>query len=331
MTAKNRAADKGPADHPFRPFRTAVLRGLGVVLPPLLTIVILLWIWGTLDQYLLDPAKGWTRDIWVAAMGKDVRKPLQEGDLPSGEWGKPSVVVDGVKYELSLDGTYIPVGYRRLDTGRFVPDHVYQVVDGKLPEGERETADAVYRRYVELQYLRPYYVIPFFLSVFVLLLYLLGKFMAAGVGRFFYGSFERIITRVPFVRKVYSSVKQVSDFLLTDRQIEYSRVVAVEWPRKGIWTLALVTGPSFDDVRAAANEDVLSVLVPTSPMPMTGFTATVKRSETVDLDITVDEAIQFIVSCGVVVPPDQMGKLPASATTSAPAISASESSPPADS
>lgn len=68
------------------------------------------------------------------------------------------------------------------------------------------------------------------------------------------------------------------------------------------------------DIEAAANEPVLSVLIPTSPMPMTGFTLTVKKSETVDLKISFDEAIQFIVSCGVVVPPSQMQHLEAEST-----------------
>ncbi|MEO8497700.1 MAG: DUF502 domain-containing protein, partial [Planctomycetota bacterium] len=80
------------------------------------------------------------------------------------------------------------------------------------------------------------------------------------------------------------------------------RVVAVEYPRKGIWSVGFVTGESFADIRAAANEPVLSVLIPTSPLPMTGMTVTVLKSEAVDLNVTIDQAIQFFVSCGVVVP-----------------------------
>ena len=175
-----------------------------------------------------------------------------------------------------------------------------------------KSAKEIYRRYVELRYLRPYQMIPYFLCGFILVLYLLGKFMAAGAGRFFGGTFERGINRVPIVRKVYSSAKQVSDFFLTDREtVQYSRVVAVEWPRKGIWCLSLVTGSSLKEVEAAAGEEVLSVLIPNSPLPVTGFTVSVRKSETIELDITIDEAIQFIVSCGVVVPPSQMERLQA--------------------
>jgi uncharacterized membrane protein len=85
--------------------------------------------------------------------------------------------------------------------------------------------------------------------------------------------------------------------------------VAVEWPRKGVWSLGLVTGESMQDIEAAANEPVLSVLVCTSPMPMTGFTVTVRKCETVDLNISIDQAFQFIISCGVVVPAQQVRKL----------------------
>ena len=83
------------------------------------------------------------------------------------------------------------------------------------------------------------------------------------------------------------------------------KVVAVEYPRRGIWSLGFVTGESMLDIRSAANEPVVSVLIPTSPMPATGFTMTVLKSETIDMNITVDQALQFIVSCGVVVPPHQ--------------------------
>jgi uncharacterized membrane protein len=108
------------------------------------------------------------------------------------------------------------------------------------------------------------------------------------------------------VRSVYSSVKQVSDFLFSQREVEYTRVVAVEYPRKGIWSLGMVTGESLLDIRSAADEPVLSVLIPTSPMPVTGYTINVRKSETIDLNITVDQAFQFVVSCGVVIPPQQL-------------------------
>jgi uncharacterized membrane protein len=171
-----------------------------------------------------------------------------------------------------------------------------------------QTAKGVYQRYVELKYLQPYKVLPAFLAIFILILYLLGKFMAARIGRLLVDTFERGVHQLPLVRSVYSSVKQVSDFLFTFREIEYTRVIAVEYPRMGIWSLGFVTGESMDDIEAAANEPVLSVLMPTSPMAVTGYTINVKKSEVLDLNITVDQACQFIISCGVVCPPRQLSE-----------------------
>ncbi len=82
--------------------------------------------------------------------------------------------------------------------------------------------------------------------------------------------------------------------------------MAVEYPRRGIWSIGFVTGESIARIRAVAEEPVLSVLMPTSPIPGTGFTISVRKSETVDLDIPVDQALQFVVSCGVVLPEDEM-------------------------
>jgi uncharacterized membrane protein len=294
-----------------RPVRAAVLRGLAVVMPPLLTILIFVWALGLIRQYVYDPFYGLIRDgiVWATA---DIRYPEE---LPPEERGERNPSIEGVRYQKLQHG----------DKTVYVPVSVYNTVK-EDPEVETlpTTGTEVYRRYVESTKLQPRKAIPLFICGFILVLYLLGKFMAAKAGRFFYGFFERGITRVPFVRKVYSSVKQVSDFLLSDRQVEYSRVVAVEWPRKGIWSLALVTGSSFDDIRAAANEDVLSVLIPTSPMPMTGFTVTVRKSETIDLDITIDQAVQYIVSCGVVVPPGRVEQMRAAQERPAALIAASK-------
>jgi len=270
------------------PFRSAVLRGMGLVAPPLLTIVIFLWVGGTIDRYVLKPMTVGLRDTLVWAVA-DIREEIPNSD-PSTRTATADSLV-----------------FYRLGNDDYVPLEVYDLVrknqgDKPLPR----TGYAVYQRYVELQYLSPYLVVPAFVAVFVLLLYLLGKFIAAGIGRFFWGLFERGIHQLPLIRNVYSSVKQVSDFLFSPREIEYTRVVAVEYPRRGIWSLGMVTGESLLDIRSAANEPVLSVLIPTSPMPVTGYTITVPRSETIDLNISIDQAFQFIVSCGVVIPPQQL-------------------------
>jgi uncharacterized membrane protein len=268
------------------PFWRAVSHGLGVLLPPLLTIVIFLWMGSTIENYALEPVISLAERIVRFAIA-DIRR---EEAIPPAERGKQNPVVDGI-------------AYHRLENGEYVPQAVYDLV--KFHPGEEgipRTASQVYRIYIRSAYLHPYAVIPAFVLIFTLLLYLLGKFMAAGIGRFFVSLIEGAIERVPVVRNVYSSVKQVSGFLLNERPLQVSRVVAVEYPRKGIWQIGFVTGEGLGDIEAMVGEQCLSVLVCTSPMPMTGFTVIVRRSECLDLHMTLDQAIQFIVSCGVVIP-----------------------------
>ena len=277
-----------PAKVKQRPFRRAVLRGLGVVLPPLLTIVILVWVWNTVQDYVLVHVESAARQVIVWSIAE-----IHE-TVPGG--GRPSQTV-----------RHNDVVYVRLGDDRYVPRYVVERVRKNLhTEPMPDTAKGVYQRYVDICYLHPSVVIPVFLCLFILLLYLLGKFLAAGVGRMLWNAFEQIIHRLPLIRNVYSSVKQVTDFVFSEREIEFRRVVAVQYPRKGIWSIGFVTGESMLDIQAVANEPVLSVLIPTSPMPVTGFTVTVRKSEAVDLEMTIDQAIQFIVSCGVVVPPQQL-------------------------
>jgi uncharacterized membrane protein len=197
--------------------------------------------------------------------------------------------------------------YRRLENDTYIPLHVYEKVRRQLAgQSLPQHAKDYYRQYVNLVWLRPYYVIPLFLAVFTLLLYLLGKFLAAGIGGALWNAFETLIIRVPIVRSVYSAIKQVVDFFFGEREMEFTRVVAIEFPRRGTWTVGFVVSEGFDELAAAANEPVLSVWVPCSPAPMSGFIITLPKREVLDLNVTVDQALQYVISCGVVVPPQQL-------------------------
>ena len=255
-------------------------------MPPLITIAILLWLGGTIQNYVLEPISAGVQNI-VVRLIQDVRKPE---DFPASELASHFPVLNGVAYVSLEDGTYIP-------------KTVYDDVDKHRGEDPMpRTAPYIYQAYLRVTYLRPAVMIPLFLCGFILILYLLGKLIAAGVGRFTMGLVERGIARVPFVRSVYSAVKQVSAFLLNERTMDISQVVAVEYPRKGVWALGLATGVGMPAIEGIVGDECISVMICTSPMPMAGFTINVRRSEAIDLNITLDQAIQFIVSCGVVVP-----------------------------
>jgi uncharacterized membrane protein len=282
-------------------FRRAILRGLGVVMPPLLTLVLFIWAWNLIESYVLRPLEGGIRYMVVWNIEEVELEPPEGAILRD-----PNDLRDGFTYE--------GIVYVADDTGtRFLPQYVTQYVNANLHRlgpfnAAPETANAYWHRYVQLRYLPRSIVVPVFLLVFLVALYFLGRIFTHGLGRWTLNAFDRFINRLPLISNVYGSVKQVTDFVFSDREIEFNRVVAIEYPRKGIWSVGFVTGQSMTDIAATAGEPMLSVLMPTSPMPMTGFTVTVPRSEAIDLNITVDQAIQFVVSCGVVVPAAQQSE-----------------------
>jgi uncharacterized membrane protein len=281
---------------PTRPFRAAVLRGLGGFLAPLLTIVILLWVWQTLKYYILRPVETATRNViaWEIA---DVRNEVPTNALARAD--EPNV--------FTIDGTE----YYRLEVGDLIPRDVYDTVVRQSDQVPIRGRD-FYRRWVELKYLRPWVVVPVFLFVFLGLMYLLGSLFAVGIGRVFWSLFEDSIGRLPIVRAVYAPVKQVTEYMFRENEPQFNRVVAIEYPRRGVWTIAFVTGDGLVDLQKISGEPMLTVLFPTCPTPIAGNTKIVARRETIDLPMTVDQAFQYILSFGVVVPDEQVRKLAAS-------------------
>jgi uncharacterized membrane protein len=134
------------------------------------------------------------------------------------------------------------------------------------------------------------------------LIYFFGIFLASFVGRWIWRLVETFLTRTPVVGQVYPHVKQVTDFFLSEKRLQYSQVVAVEYPRKGIWSLGLLTGEAPKNVRERLGDDIVSVFMPSSPTPLTGYVVCTKRSEVVELTISIDEAFRFIISGGVLKP-----------------------------
>ena len=190
-----------------------------------------------------------------------------------------------------------------------VPYDVYSAVARDLPPGQMPTsAKAVYMEYVAHRYLGSVFPLSVItVCIFVFLFYFAGQFVSARMGTLMVRVVEnQVLARLPVVRNVYSSVKQVTDFIFTENQpVEYRRVAGVQYPRKGIWTIGFVTGESLKQIALGAGEPCVSVLIPTSPMPMTGFTVSIPKSEVIDLDITVEQAMQFCISCGVLTPSHQ--------------------------
>ncbi len=125
---------------------------------------------------------------------------------------------------------------------------------------------------------------------------------------------EGLLSRIPIVRTIYSSVKQVSDTLLSPQGNAFRKALLVEYPRKGSWTIGFLTGTPAEEVRrrvaqvqpagadAGAGAEMVSIYVPTTPNPTSGFFLMMRREDTLELDMSVDEALKYIVSMGVVTP-----------------------------
>ena len=113
---------------------------------------------------------------------------------------------------------------------------------------------------------------------------------------------EALLGRIPFVKSIYSSVKQVSDTLLSEKGNAFRKALLVEFPREGSWTIAFLTGTPDRGVAPHLPGDHVSVYVPTTPNPTGGYFLMLPRSRTRELDMTVDEALKYIISMGVVAP-----------------------------
>ncbi len=129
-----------------------------------------------------------------------------------------------------------------------------------------------------------------------------GAIVANFFGRRLVNVWEEFLSRIPFVRTVYSTVKQVTSTLFSDTSQSFREVVLVEYPRKGTWVLAFVTGETPEFLTGAAGMDLVNLFVPTTPNPTSGFYVMVEPSDIRRLDISVEDGLKMILSAGVINP-----------------------------
>ena len=133
-------------------------------------------------------------------------------------------------------------------------------------------------------------------------LLVVGAVASNFVGRKLVGWWDNLLHRIPIVRSIYSGVKQVSDTLFSESGNAFRKAVLIQWPRAGTWTIAFVTGVPGGDAANYLQGNYLSVYVPTTPNPTGGYFIMLKASDCIELKMSVDEALKYIVSMGVVVP-----------------------------
>ena len=147
----------------------------------------------------------------------------------------------------------------------------------------------------------------------IIVLLVTGVLAANIVGRSMVNLWESLLHRIPIVRSIYSASKNFAEIVFSDSSQSFKQVLLIEYPRKGLYSLAFQTSSELGEVQAKTGEDVICTFVPTTPNPTSGFIMIVPRQDVVVLDMEVDEALKMIISLGVVVPTwrkKELGELP---------------------
>ncbi len=159
----------------------------------------------------------------------------------------------------------------------------------------------------------------------LVLLTFIGWFAAGFVGRSLMRMGERVLDAMPVVRSIYSALKQIFETVLAESSRSFREVVMIEWPRRGVWVIGFVTGPTKGEIAERFDGDFLNIFVPTTPNPTSGFLVFVPARDTIRLDMAVEDGIKLVISGGIVVPPVQIAP-PAGPIAAQPAASESKAS-----
>jgi len=280
-----------PSDRTFTAdFRRFFLRGLVVLLPTVLTLWIVVMAYLFVQNRIADPINAWIRYGMINSAR--VWEPLREEFDPTPQ---------------TLDNELATLRAAGQAAGTAEPDP--GVVRARLRNAAIQDWWAAH-----------WYMDLIGVAVAIIAVYIAGRLLGGFFGRRIYRKIEDLITTLPVFKQVYPYIKQIVDFLFSDDQaLNFNRVVACEYPRKGIWSVGFQTGPTLSTINAIAGESV-TIFIPSSPTPFTGYTITVPRQDVIELPITVEEAIRFAVSGGVLVPGHQQegGELSPEASASLP-------------
>ena len=262
-----------------RRFKGYFLHGLAVLLPSILTIWLFVWGYTFIQNNISSHINGALVHIIALATWEDVE--ISETELRNFVQDPKSGLEVDNNIESLIKDQYVQ---RKAKVNKLKTNLAKKWVDG------------------------PGSIVGFIIAVIAVCVF--GALLASYVGRSLWRMTENFIMNTPLLRNVYPYIKQVTDFLLTqeDQKKLFSRVVAVEYPKKGIWSVGFVTGSGLKNVVNNIRGDFLTVIIPTSPTPFTGFVITVPKKQTIDLDMTIEEALRFIVSGGVVTPEKEQVK-----------------------
>ena len=261
-------------------FKRFFLRGLAILLPSVLTLWIVWQAYLFLDRQVAEPINSGIRRVVLWS----VPQTFSDNKLPS--W---FVVTDQdvTKYRVLLQRH-----------GTLEAQGLLELPDATLKEAYRAVK---FKRFWDAHW----YFRFIGLFVAVTLIYLAGRTLGGFIGRTVYSRLEKMLTRIPVIKQVYPHVKQLVEMIFGEKQMAFKKVVLVEYPRKGIWSIGFVTSSGMRSVANLSSEPAVTIFIPSTPTPFTGFTITVPRSEVFDFAITVDEALRFVLTGGVLVPGKQ--------------------------
>lgn len=149
----------------------------------------------------------------------------------------------------------------------------------------------------------PYAVPGLGLILLIVILIFIGMFTTGWAGKFFVRLWEKIIRKMPVVSSFYSLMKQIFETFLSQKSRSFSEVVLVQYPRAGLWTIAFVSKDETQgEIADKTGQDLMSVYVPTTPNPTSGFLIFVPQNDVIKLDMSVEDGIKYVLSCGIVTP-----------------------------
>lgn len=274
-------------------FRRFFLRGLGALVPALLTIAILVWAYNVIDK-----------TVGVVINGALMRLCRVVNDKPSAWFLDPETLEkDALRYGTPLNewnerAEQLTVQYKVIENYKVLRDApAGRFEEEVIANARRAKNDALWQIAFAKWKL---HLLGFLIAI--LLVYFVGFFLASFIGRTSWRAMEGLFHRIPLVRAIFPHIKQVTDFLLSERNVEFSGVVAVQYPRKGVWSLALSTGRPLKQIKERVGGDLVTVFVPSSPTPFTGYVVQLPREDVIELNMTIDEGLRFTISGGVIKP-----------------------------
>ena len=271
-------------------FRKFFFRGLGALVPTLFTFAIIVWAYRFVNDNVgyfitqgLQQLCSWVRAEPAPGFVDPERDALRYGTRIN-EWDN--------------DGRHLTTEYKVIENYKRLEESKSDVTNADLLNSARDARNEVLWQLAFAKY--KLHLVGFLIAI--ILVYFMGFFLASFLGRASWRAAERLLHRIPLIRAIYPNIKQVTDFLLSERTVEFSGVVAVEYPRKGIWSVGLSTGGPLKQVQNRVSGELAAVFIPSSPTPITGYVIQVPREDIIELNMTIDEGLRFTISGGVIKP-----------------------------